>query len=125
MRWHEEEYAEVSVLLGKTIIEIEELQDELVFRTSDGETYKMYHEQDCCENVWLEDTTGDLKDLLNSPLTMSEVVTNDGSDDEDAWESRTWTFYKFATINGYVTLRWCGESNGYYSETVDFKKVTK
>ncbi|HFR4167558.1 TPA: hypothetical protein ACHVJ4_004339 [Bacillus cereus] len=118
------DYVEFEVLKGKVLTEIkQDVPNELLFYTSDGEVYKMYHEQDCCESVGIEEIIGDLDDLINSPITMAEVVSEDG--EEDDWGSSTWTFYKLATIKGYVTLRWLGESNGYYSGGVDFVQIEK
>ena len=116
-------YLNVSELLGKTIVDIKQVGvEELYFNTSDGDTFKMYHEQDCCEGVYIESVVGDLEDLIGSPLLMAEEVTERGESSE--WgDTHTWTFYKFATVKGYVTIRWLGESNGYYSESVDFVKL--
>lgn len=115
------EYCDIEDMLGKTITRIEQNgNDELVFHTEEGK-YRMYHSQDCCESVWLEEIIGDIEDLVGSPITMAECVSQAGP--EDSWCSSTWTFYKLATNKGYVTLRWLGESNGYYSESVDFEFI--
>ena len=113
--------SEIETLKGKTIdrIYVNESKDEITFCV-DEEKYLMYHEQDCCESVSIEEIIGDLEDLLNSPIILSEKVSQS---DEQASESGTWTFYKLATVKGYVTIRWYGESNGYYSEEVDFIRI--
>lgn len=97
--------------------------DEINFKTSDGKSYRFYHSQDCCENVSIEDVIGNPEDLIGSPLLMAEEVSGDNEPAPEYAESYTWTFYKFATINGYVTVRWLGQSNGYYSEDVNLEEV--
>jgi hypothetical protein len=115
-------------LLGVTLTEVRGCvvgSDEIAFIADDGRVWRMLHHQDCCEGVSVEDVTGDPADLIGTPLTMAEVVTN--ADDPAEWKpeyrpkSYTWTFYKLATVKGYVTIRWLGESSGYYSESVDFE----
>lgn len=123
-RWFEKS-AVISDLFGKTLTEItlpneDEKQEYILFECTDGSAYMMYHEQDCCESVTIEDICGDLDCLIGNPLTKAEVVSESG---DDEWGTHTWTFYHFATIKGYVDIRWYGESNGYYSEEVDFIKI--
>lgn len=114
-------YMEIEELKDKTLVKIENKDnEELFFHTTDGDIYKMYHAQDCCESVTIEEIIGDLEDLIGSPLIMAEEASEEG---ERSWGTMTWTFYKFATINGYVTIRWLGESNGYYSESVNIRKL--
>ena len=121
--------AEFKDLLGKTVVEIKvnKENDNILFVTED-EQYLMYHEQSCCENVYIESIVGDLNDLVGNPILLAEEVTNDqeghNRDVNDYHDSYTWTFYKLATIKGYVDIRWLGTSNGYYSESVDFIDTT-
>lgn len=119
-----DKYVEFSKLLGKTLKSVEQISDEkLVFTTTEGEVYKMFHRQDCCEHVTIEDVCGDLQDLVGEPILLAEEVTSDKNPEgitKEYQESFTWTFYKLATRKGYVDIRWYGESNGYYSESVDF-----
>jgi hypothetical protein len=116
-------------LKGKVITELLGLEDgsEVVkFICSDGTEYNMYHDQDCCENVRIIDVVGDINDLIGEPLLLAEESTSN-EEQEDIkigdYDSGTWTFYKLATRKGYVDIRWLGESNGYYSESVDFIEV--
>lgn len=103
--------------------------DELVFTLANGERYRLYHDQDCCEAVSIEDIDGDLNDIIGSPILLAEEVSQEDTNPEgvtppeEYQDSFTWTFYKLATIKGSVTIRWYGSSNGYYSEGVDFTKL--
>lgn len=117
----------VSELIGKTLssVTVNEAKDEILFMTTDGESYKLLHYDDCCECVSIEDISGDLDDLVGAPILIAEENSNrdDLPGATKPSDSFTWTFYKFATVKGYVDIRWLGESNGYYSESVDFVKV--
>lgn len=119
----------ISDLLGKTLIDIsgaEEEGDSIIFTCSDDTRYLMFHEQDCCEYVSIEDICGDISCLLNTPITLAEDISEECTEvptQSEYIDSYTWTWYKLATVKGYVTIRWYGESNGYYSESVDFVEL--
>jgi len=114
-------------LLGKTIISIERgeasgIDEQLLFTLDNGDRYRMYHSQDCCEDVYIEDICGNLDELLNSPILLADMVTSE-EDRGNHYDHVTWTFYKLSTNLGSVTIRWYGSSNGYYSEEVTFAKI--
>ena len=109
-------------LVGRTLYKVTEDGEELTLYLSETNYVRFYHQQDCCESVYIEDIVGDLNDLVGEPLLIAEEVSSydaEGKGDE----SYTWTFYKFATRKGYVDVRWYGSSNGYYSESVSVDVV--
>ena len=126
MRYEDRKEASVGDLIGKTLVSVTcgvgNEGDEIVFVTDTGARYVMYHTQNCCESVDIDDICGDLADLVGSPITLAEESSNSEvmPRGDSSPESYTWTYYKFATVKGYVDIRWYGDSNGYYSERVDF-----
>ena len=77
---------------------------------------EMIHHQDCCETVYLADVVGSFEDLIGYPLLeVSESIVDIESEDY----SSTASYYNFRTVKASVQLRWVGESNGSYSETVE------
>ena len=113
---------EFEELKGRCLCRVEQDSEELRFYLTDTNYVRFYHDQDCCESVEIEDICGDFEDLIGEPLTEAEQVQGYTGPDLDH-ESYTWTFYRFGTRRGSVTVRWLGVSNGYYSESVDVEVV--
>ena len=95
---------DISILVGQTLTRIEGLakrSEKVVWRTSDGKEYEMFHEQDCCETVELAEVIGDPEDLLGHPILRAEERTNSTEDPPkyaDSWTSWTWTFYEISSL---------------------------
>jgi len=125
-KWNDPD--DLSIMVGKVPFAIEQdnENDEIVFIFEDGFACKFYHDQCCCESVTIDDVNGDWNDLIGVPLLVAED-RSDKTENYDQDDCHTWTFYTFRSIKGSVDVKWYGESNGYYSEEVDFKtgKVTE
>ena len=111
---------------GKTIQEIrgcKKHSDEVTIKFTDGSCLKFYHQQDCCETVLLEDFDITPEWLIDSKIiSIEERISRseEGVKPLNDWtESYTWSFYVIKTSSSTMILRWYGESNGWYSETVD------
>jgi hypothetical protein len=109
-------------LVGQTIeaVSVDDDRERVTLTLADGRAAALYHSQDCCESVQLEEVVGDWADIVGSPILLAEEVTSEDDLPEYHDDLAQWTFYKLATAKGHITLRWLGESNGYYSVDVSF-----
>ena len=105
-------------MIGKVFTSVTQDGETMTF-ANDKEVFTFLHYQDCCESVSIEDIVGDLSDLEGEPLLIAEEVSGEAPVLDGYHECVEWTFYKFATRKGYVDVRWFGESNGYYSTSVN------
>lgn len=93
--------------------------DAIIFNFADGDIFKIYHEQECCESVFLKDITGDLDFLINEKILKIEEISNQ---EGEMYSTETWTFHRISTFNNTISLCWYGESNGFHSEGVNVAK---
>lgn len=97
--------------------------DLLVIEFTDSSELHFYHEQDCCEAVWLEQINDDLDAFDYAVVTsFEEKEIECGGDDYGTY---TATFYTMKTSAGYLDFNFRGESNGYYSEGIDIKFIER
>ena len=118
-------HCDIKDMVGKKITGIYYDEDYFQIRTDDC-VYAFYHEYDCCESVRLTQVDGISDKIIGSRIVIAEVVTKTGEDgviNTDEYNSATWSFYKIGTNKGMIDFRFQGESNGYYSETVDLVKI--
>ena len=109
---------EIGSLVGKTILAVEgcNVGSESILIRTDAGTMRLYHTQNCCESVRVEDVNGDSEDLIGGVVSIAEERSNQ---EEDDWGCRTkWTFYTIRTSKGDMDLRWLGRDNGYYGVSV-------
>lgn len=116
--------ASISDLAGETLVSVtgakvdsSKDEDEVVFITESGKAFKLYHDQDCCEHVRIVDVELDADDYAGALVISAEEVVGETIDDD--YGTHTYTFYKVETTRGGIWIRWLGESNGYYSESVN------
>lgn len=109
----------MNALIGMVFESVESTSDEVLFRGA--KSFRLHHEQDCCESVSVEDVCGDLSDLTGVPILFAEE-SSDEKPTQDGDER--WTFYTLRTIKGTVTVRFYGTSNGHYSTAVNLSRMS-
>ena len=108
-------------MVGRVVKYVDIDHDQMKITCEDNSVFTFYHEQDCCECVYIADTEGEPMSLKGWKLLLVDMeATKESSWDRD--ESKTTTVVKFVTDENTVSVKWIGESNGYYSESVDLRE---
>ena len=114
-----ERSCDIKDMIGKKITGIYYDEENFQIRTDDC-VYAFYHNQGCCASFYLTQVDGISDKIIGSRIVMAEEVTDEKYTE---YGHVTWTFYKIGTTKGMIDFRWQGESNDYYSESVDLIKI--
>ena len=117
-------HVEFSDLVGEVLdsVDIDKGENQILLTTRSGRRFMVYHEQDCCESVRIVGQDGSFDKLIGKPIVEASGVAVDTSE-EAIDSSQTTTTLVFRVDDQTVISRWIGDSNGYYSESVDIAEL--
>jgi hypothetical protein len=116
-------HVEFSALVGEVLdsVDIDREENQILLTTRSGRRFVVYHEQECCETVAISGQDGSFDKLVGKPIVEARDIAVDTGDDE--LDSQTTTTLVFRVDDQTVISRWIGDSNGYYSESVDIAEL--
>jgi hypothetical protein len=111
------------VLVGEVLdaVDIDREKDQILLTTRSGRQFLIHHEQKCCETVEISGQDGSFDKLIGKPIVEARDNAVDTS--EEAADSQTTTTLVFRVDDHTVISQWVGDSNGYYSESVDIAEL--
>jgi hypothetical protein len=117
-------HVEFSALVGEVLdlVDIDREENQILLTTRSGRKFLVYHEQDCCETVAIHWQDGSFDKLIGKPIVEARGIAVDTSE-EAIDSSQTTTTLVFRVDDQTVISRWIGDSNGYYSESVDIAEL--
>ena len=122
--------AKFSDLKGKSLkkITINTRDNYVLFDCEDTTSYILQHIQESNEEVVIEDTLGDLDDLIGTPLLLAKEINRYYKHIKSkkltmAQRISAWSYYQLDTVKGTADIRWCGTCNGYYTNTARLYRV--
>jgi hypothetical protein len=118
-------HVEFSDLVGEVLdaVDIDKEENQILLTTRSGRKFLIYHEQDCCETVAMHWQDGSFDKLIGKPIVEARDFAVDTGESEIDYDSQTTTTLVFRVDDQTVISRWIGDSNGYYSESVDIAEL--
>ncbi len=118
-------HVEFSDLVGEVLdaVDIDREENQILLTTRSGRKFLVYHEQDCCEKVAISGQDGNFDKLIGKPIVEARDFAVDTGESESDYDSQTTTTLVFRVDDQTVISRWVGDSNGYYSESVDIAEL--
>jgi hypothetical protein len=114
----------IESLVGETLtyIDIDDDEGKIMLTTESGRQFMIHHYQDCCEVVRMESTEGDWDALIGKVIEIATHEEEEGPERQYS-DHVTETTLTFKVDGATIISRWIGESNGYYSESVDIEEL--